>query len=67
MWQLAAPSVRPPHHPIRQRPSARVVGLDGRAKLVSGPRKRERSVEEHEWRRFGAGGGHEGEEQKEED
>jgi hypothetical protein len=29
--QLVAPSVRPPRHPIWQRPSAWVLGLDGQA------------------------------------
>jgi hypothetical protein len=45
--QSTAPSVHPPHHPIRQRPSAQVMGLDGRAKPVSKPRKRGSGIKEH--------------------
>jgi hypothetical protein len=64
--QPGAPTVHLLHRPVWQRPCTRVLGLDGRAKPLSGgdgsrgatPRKVE------EWERFGAGGAYEVEEQE---
>jgi hypothetical protein len=60
VWRPGAPAVHPLRCPNRQRPRARVMGLDGRAKPFSGGDGRKGAAlrKESKQVRFSARGGH---------
>jgi hypothetical protein len=68
MLQLGATVVHPLCRPIRQRPRAQVLGLDGRAEPLSGGDGRRGAVSRKvkKWVWFSTGEGHQEEEQEEE-